>query len=108
MAILFGLPILYDRTKPFPSRCGARAPPACTPGATSTHRSHSASSNRGPRANALRQDCLSRKPVLGTSKWNKIEHRLFAFISKNRRGQPLTSLKVIVNLIAGTDRKSVG
>ena len=38
----------------------------------------------------------------GTSKWNKIEHRLFAFISKNWRGQPLTSLKVIVNLIAGT------
>ena len=38
----------------------------------------------------------------GTSKWNKIEHRLFAFISKNWRGQPLTSLKVIVSLIAGT------
>jgi hypothetical protein len=41
----------------------------------------------------------------GTSKWNKIEHRLFAFISKNWRGQPLTSLKVIVNLIAGTTTK---
>jgi transposase len=38
----------------------------------------------------------------GTSKWNKIEHRLFSFISKNWRGQPLTSLQVIVNLIAGT------
>jgi len=38
----------------------------------------------------------------GTSKWNKIEHRLFSFISKNWRGQPLTSLKVIINLIAGT------
>jgi transposase len=38
----------------------------------------------------------------GTSKWNKIEHRLFSFISKNRRGQPLTSLQVIVSLIAGT------
>jgi transposase len=38
----------------------------------------------------------------GTSKWNKIEHRLFSFISKNWRGQPLTSLKVIVSLIAGT------
>jgi transposase len=38
----------------------------------------------------------------GTSKWNKIEHRLFSFISKNWRGQPLTSFKVIVNLIAGT------
>ena len=41
----------------------------------------------------------------GTSKWNKIEHRLFSFISKNWRGQPLTSLKVIVNLIAGTTTK---
>jgi transposase len=38
----------------------------------------------------------------GTSKWNKIEHRLFSFISKNWRGRPLTSLQVIVSLIAGT------
>jgi len=38
----------------------------------------------------------------GTSKWNKIEHRLFSFISKNWRGKPLTSLKVIVSTIAGT------
>ncbi len=38
----------------------------------------------------------------GTSKWNKIEHRLFSFISQNWRGQPLTSLGVIVSLIAGT------
>src|SRR5260370_21932919 len=36
----------------------------------------------------------------GTSKWNKIEHRLFSFISKNWRGKPLTSLQVIVSLIA--------
>lgn len=38
----------------------------------------------------------------GTSKWNKIEHRLFSFISKNWRGRPLSSLAVIVNLIAAT------
>jgi len=38
----------------------------------------------------------------GTSKWNKIEHRLFSFISQNWRGQPLTSLEVIVSLIAAT------
>jgi hypothetical protein len=36
----------------------------------------------------------------GTSKWNKIEHRLFSFITKNWRGQPLVSHEVIVNLIA--------
>jgi len=38
----------------------------------------------------------------GTSKWNKIEHRLFSFITKNWRGRPLTSYQVIVNLIANT------
>ncbi len=38
----------------------------------------------------------------GTSKWNKIEHRLFSFISHNWRGKPLRSLEVIINLIAAT------
>jgi len=38
----------------------------------------------------------------GTSKWNKIEHRLFSFISQNWRGKPLVSHQVIVNLIAAT------
>ena len=38
----------------------------------------------------------------GTSKWNKIEHRLFAYISKNWRAKPLTSLLVIVSLIGAT------
>jgi transposase len=38
----------------------------------------------------------------GTSKWNKVEHRLFSFISKNWRGRPLISLAVIVNLIGST------
>lgn len=38
----------------------------------------------------------------GTSKWNKIEHRLFSFITKNWRGKPLISHEVIVNLIAST------
>lgn len=38
----------------------------------------------------------------GTSKWNKIEHRLFSFITQNWRGKPLLSHEVIVNLIAQT------
>jgi hypothetical protein len=38
----------------------------------------------------------------GTSKWNKIEHRLFSYISANWRGRPLTSVVAIVNLIAAT------
>jgi len=38
----------------------------------------------------------------GTSKWNKIEHRLFSFISINWKGQPLTDYETVVNLIAAT------
>lgn len=42
----------------------------------------------------------------GTSKWNKIEHRLFSFISMNWRGQPLVSHEVMINLIANTRTRS--
>ena len=42
----------------------------------------------------------------GTSKWNRVEHRLFAAISTNWRGQPLTSHEVIVNLIGATTNTS--
>ena len=38
----------------------------------------------------------------GTSKWNKIEHRLFSFIARNWRGRPLTSRQVVIDLIAAT------
>ena len=38
----------------------------------------------------------------GTSKWNKIEHRLFSFITQNWRGRPLVSYQTIVQLIAAT------
>jgi transposase len=42
----------------------------------------------------------------GTSKWNKIEHRLFSFITQNWRGRPLVSQEVIVNLIASTTTRT--
>ena len=42
----------------------------------------------------------------GTSKWNKIEHRLFSFISQNWRGKPLVSHEVIVNLIGATTTRT--
>ena len=42
----------------------------------------------------------------GTSKWNKIEHRMFSFISKNWRGVPLETLAVIVSLIGSTTTKN--
>lgn len=42
----------------------------------------------------------------GTSKWNKIEHRMFSAISMNWRGRPLINHEVIINLIASTTNKS--
>jgi transposase len=42
----------------------------------------------------------------GTSKWNRIEHRLFSFISQNWRGKPLVSHEVIINLIAATTTRT--
>lgn len=42
----------------------------------------------------------------GTSKWNKIEHRLFSYISMNWRGRPLTDYRTVVNLIASTTTKT--
>jgi len=42
----------------------------------------------------------------GTSKWNKIEHRLFSYISKNWRGKPLISYEVIIKLISSTKTKA--
>ena len=42
----------------------------------------------------------------GTSKWNKIEHRLFSAITQNWRGKPLVSHEVIVKLIAATTTRT--
>ncbi|MDP9188270.1 MAG: ISAzo13 family transposase [Actinomycetota bacterium] len=42
----------------------------------------------------------------GTSKWNKIEHRLFSFITQNWRAKPLETLEVIINLIAATTTRT--
>ncbi len=51
------------------------------------------------------QVCVCHFPP-GTSKWNKIEHRMFCHITQNWRGRPLTSHEVIVNLIGHTTTKS--
>lgn len=53
-------------------------------------------------ANALGFPIIVRHLPAGTSKWNKIEHRLFSFITQNWRGKPLLTHQVIVNLIAAT------
>jgi len=42
----------------------------------------------------------------GTSKWNKIEHRLFSFISLNWKGKPLVNYETVINLIGGTRTRS--
>ena len=42
----------------------------------------------------------------GTSKWNKIEHRLFSYITMNWRGHPLVSYETVINLIASTKTKT--
>jgi hypothetical protein len=42
----------------------------------------------------------------GTSKWNRIEHRMFSFITMNWRGRPLTSLRIIIDLISATSTKT--
>jgi hypothetical protein len=42
----------------------------------------------------------------GTSKWNKIEHRMFAFITQNWRGRPLVSYETIINLVGSTTTTS--
>jgi hypothetical protein len=41
----------------------------------------------------------------GTSKWNKIEHKMFCYISKNWRGKPLVTIETTVELIASTTTK---
>jgi len=58
-------------------------------------------------ANELHMKIRVRHFPPGTSKWNKIEHRLFSMISKNWRGTPLDSLATIINLI-GTTKTQTG
>jgi hypothetical protein len=57
-------------------------------------------------ANELGFDIVVSHLPPGTSKWNKIEHRLFSFISQNWRAQPLVSYRVIVELISATTTKT--
>jgi hypothetical protein len=57
-------------------------------------------------ANELSLDIVVSHLPPGTSKWNKIEHRLFSFISQNWRAQPLVSHRVIVELISATTTKT--
>jgi hypothetical protein len=57
-------------------------------------------------ANEFGLDIVDRHLPPGTSKWNKVEHRLFTFISQNWRAQPLVSYRMIVELISATTTKT--
>src|SRR6516162_1222715 len=52
------------------------------------------------RGSGFPSPCLITPP--GTSKWNRIEHRLFSFISLTWKGQPLWNLETVINLIGAT------
>ena len=53
-------------------------------------------------ANEIGRDLVVCHFPPGTSKWNKIEHKLFSYISKNWRGRPLVSVETVISLIANT------
>ena len=57
-------------------------------------------------ANELNIDIVVHHLPPGTSKWNKIEHRLFSFITQNWRAKPLVSYQVIVDLISATSTET--
>jgi len=57
-------------------------------------------------ANELGLDIVVHHLPPGTSKWNKIEHRLFSFITMNWKAQPLVSFRVIIDLISATTTKT--
>jgi hypothetical protein len=54
---------------------------------------------------AAGQPAISHLPP-GTSKWNRVEHRLFSFITQNWRGKPLVSYQTIVQLIGATTTRT--
>ncbi len=79
---------------------GCRSPPtAAAP--TATARGYGRSSCRSSPIETGLEIAVCHFPP-GTSKWNRIEHRLFSFITMNWRGKPLVSLETIINLIGAT------
>ena len=56
-------------------------------------------------ANEIQKEIVVRHFPPGTSKWNKVEHKLFSFISRNWRARPLVSMETVINLISNTKNK---
>ena len=55
--------------------------------------------------NEIQKEIVVRHFPPGTSKWNKVEHKLFSFISRNWRARPLVSMETVINLISNTKTK---
>jgi hypothetical protein len=74
-------------------------------GGSNSHRSRLWKKELQRLANDIRMEIHVRHFPPGTSKWNKIEHRMFSFISMNWRGEPLRSFAAVVNLIGATTNR---
>src|SRR6195952_500886 len=78
---------------------------ACGFGSVSCHASPTRWASRANRKCDFADIVVHHLPP-GTSKWNKVEHRLFSFITMNWKAEPLVSYRVIVDLIAATTTKT--
>jgi len=74
-------------------------------GGSNSHRSRLWKKELQRLANEIGMEIHVRHFPLGTSKWNKIEHRMFSFISMNWWGEPLRSFAAVVNLIGATTNR---
>jgi transposase len=74
-------------------------------GGSNSHRSRLWKKELQRLANEIGMEIHVRHFPPGTSKWNKIEHRMFSFISMNWRGEPLRSFSAVVNLIGATTNR---
>ena len=81
-----------------------RPPPGASAGCFTSNHANTCSRSAVTRVNNSSASAVEVPPAssYGTSKWNKVEHRLFSFISSNWRGEPLRDYETIVRLIAKT------
>ena len=85
-----------------PGDCSVFLGGAADAGGSNSHRTKLGKVALRELSNELKLDITVCHFPPGTSQWNKIEHRLFSFISQNWRGQPLYDLATIVNFISHT------
>ena len=86
-----------------PTRARSSSPPTRAAATATGRTSGSTSCNASPTSSTSSIHVSHFPP--GTSKWNKVEHRLFSFISINWRGRPLRTYETIINLIGNTTNR---